>query len=298
MKDSINDFISYLVNEKRYSLYTSKNYEIDIIEFYNYLNDNNKNYLDIDYEFIKGYLVKLYDKKLSRASISRKLSSLRSFYKYLFNNDLINTNPFKYVSTPKKEKKLPRYLGVTELEVLFNIPDLNTSLGQRNKVILEVLYATGIRVSELVSIKISDIDFNNKEIKILGKGNKQRIVCFGDYAKEAIDMFLKDGRLKILNKYNSNCDYLIINGRGKRITTRAIELIINDIVKKAAIKKNISPHMLRHTFATHLLNEGCDILTIEELLGHASLESTQIYTHISNERLRKVYLNCHPRAKK
>ena len=298
MKNKVNDFLDYLTNQKNYSSYTSKNYEIDINEFSSYLDKEGIDYLDVDYEFIKGYLMYLYDKKLSRASVSRKLSSLRSFYKYLFNNDYIKSNPFKYVSTPKKEKKLPKYLGIEELEVLFNTPDINSPLGQRDRLILEILYATGIRVSELVNIKINDIDFDAKEIRILGKGNKERIVCFGDYAKDAIKNFLDDGRKKLLNKHHTSCDYLIINEHGKMITTRGVELIVNNIVKKASLKKHLSPHMLRHTFATHILNEGCDILTIEELLGHASLESTQIYTHVSNERLRKVYLSCHPRAKK
>ncbi len=298
MKSMINEFLDYLNNEKNYSLNTTKNYEIDILEFKDYLDKKNFNYLTVDHDFIKGYLMELYNKKLSRNSIARKLSSLRSFYKYLFNNDLIKTNPFKYVSTPKKERKLPKYLGVEELEVIFNIPDLNTSLGQRNKVILEVLYATGVRVSELVNIKLSDIDFYRKEIKILGKGNKERIDPFGDYCLNAINLFLNDGRKKLLQKHHTSSEYLIINEHGKKITTRGVEKIIDGIVKKAALKKHVSPHMLRHSFATHLLNEGCSIRTVQELLGHESLESTQVYTHVSNERLRSVYLNCHPRSKK
>ena len=297
MDIKIKDFLDYLLNEKKYSAHTSKNYEIDILEFKSYLNKEMVDYLSVDYDFIKGYLMELYNRKLSRNTVARKLSSLRSFYKYLFNNNLIKTNPFKYVSTPKKEKKLPKYLGIAELEIIFNTPDINTPLGQRNRLILEMLYATGIRVSELVNIKLSDIDFFRKEIKILGKGNKERIDPFGDYCLEAINMFLEDGRKKILEKHHVTCDYLIINERGKQITTRGVEKIISDTVKKAALKKHVSPHMLRHTFATHLLNEGCDIRSVQELLGHESLESTQIYTHVSNERLRAVYLNCHPRNK-
>ena len=298
MENKINEFLEYIEKQKKYSNNTIKNYRIDILEFEKYIKDNSVNYLDVDYEFIKSYLMVLYDKKLSRTSISRKLSSLRSFYKYLFINDLINTNPFKYVSTPKKEKKLPKYLGIDEIETIFNIPNLNESLGQRDKVILEVLYASGIRVSELVNIKIEDIDLDRKEIKILGKGNKERISYIGDYAIDAIDLFINDGRNKILSKYNKFSNYLIINGKGNKITTRGVQKIIDNIVKKAGLKKHISPHMLRHSFATHLLNEGCDIKVVQELLGHESLESTQIYTHVSNEHLREVYLNCHPLNKK
>ena len=172
MKESLNNFVNYIIKQKKYSLNTAKNYEIDILEFESYINKKETNYLDVDYEFIKGYLMQLYNRKLSRNSVARKLSSLRSFYKYLFNNELIKTNPFKYVKTPKKEKRLPKYLGIEDLEIIFNTPDINTPLGQRDKTILEVLYATGIRVGELVNIKINDIDFYRKEIKILGKGNK------------------------------------------------------------------------------------------------------------------------------
>ena len=297
MDGKINEFLDFIVKQKNYSKHTNINYELDINEFKEYLNKEHINYLDVDYEFIKGYLVYLYDKKLSRNSIARKLSSLRSFYKYLFNTNLISVNPFKYVSAPKKEKRLPKYLTVEELECLFNTPILQSSLGQRDRLILELLYATGIRVSELVNIKIEDINFSNKEIFINGKGNKQRIACFGEFALEYINLFINDGRKKLLEKHKKNSEYLIINEKGNKITTRGIEKLMDNIVKKTDIKKKITPHMLRHSFATHLLNEGCDILTVKELLGHESLESTQVYTHVSNERLRNVYLKCHPRSK-
>lgn len=298
MKKDVFAFLEYIEKQKMYSLNTKKNYEIDINEFMNYLKDKEINYVDVNYEFIKEYLVFMYNKKYKRNTIARKLSSLRSFYKYLFNNNVIKTNPFKYVKTPKKEKMLPKYLSVVDLETIFNVPNLNFNLGQRDRLILEILYATGIRVGELVEIKVSDIDFFNKEIKVNGKGSKQRIVEFGDYCFEYINLFLNDGREKILKKYNKTSSYLIINDHGDKITTRGVELLIDKIIKKAALKRKVTPHMLRHTFATHLLNEGCDILTVKELLGHESLESTQIYTHVSNEHLRKVYLNCHPNNKK
>lgn len=298
MKKDVFAFLEYIEKQKMYSLNTKKNYEIDINEFMNYLKDKEINYVDVNYEFIKEYLVFMYNKKYKRNTIARKLSSLRSFYKYLFNNNIIKTNPFKYVKTPKKEKMLPKYLSVVDLETIFNVPNLNFNLGQRDRLILEILYATGIRVGELVEIKVSDIDFFNKEIKVNGKGSKQRIVEFGDYCFEYINLFLNDGREKILKKHNKTSSYLIINDHGDKITTRGVELLIDKIIKKAALKRKVTPHMLRHTFATHLLNEGCDILTVKELLGHESLESTQIYTHVSNEHLRKVYLNCHPNNKK
>ena len=296
MEKELEDYLDYIIKQRNYSINTMTNYRIDIEEFNDYLRKEKTNYLDIDYDFIKGYLMHLYERKLSKSSVSRKLSSLRSFYKYLFNNDKITTNPFKYVASPKKDKKLPKYLGVLELECIFDTPDMNKSLGQRDRLILEILYATGIRVSELVNIKVSDIDFYNKEIMITGKGNKQRVAIFGDYCLDVINKFIEDGRKKILKKHKKNSEYLVINEKGNQITTRGVEMILDNIVKKAALKKHVTPHMLRHSFATHLLNTGCDLLTVKELLGHSSLETTQIYTHVSNERLREVYLKCHPRS--
>ncbi len=184
----LDEFLLYLKNQKMYSIHTIKNYKIDIDSFYKYLNKEGIKDLDVDYNLIKGYLVKLYEQDLKRNSIARNLSSLRSYYKFLFDNDLIKINPFKYVSMPKKEKKLPKFLENNELEILFNTPNINTPLGQRNRLILEVLYATGIRVSELVNIKIGDVDLYNKEIRILGKGSKERIVFFNDSCLEYIKL--------------------------------------------------------------------------------------------------------------
>ena len=298
MEKHINEFLCYLTNEKKYSSNTIKNYEIDINEFKVYLKKEGINYLDVDYDFIKGYLMDLYNRSLSRNSVARKLSSLRSFYKYLFNNELVKTNPFKYVKTPKKEKRLPKYITNDDISTIFNIPDITSPIGERNRLILELLYGTGIRVSELCNIKLKDIDLNNKTIRILGKGSKERIVFYGDVCAEILELYMSDGRNLLLNKKNN--DYLIIGAykNDKPFTTRSVELIINDIIEKAAINKKVTPHVLRHTFATHLLNEGCDILMVKELLGHSSLDTTGIYTHVSNERLRKVYLETHPRARK
>lgn len=298
MEVKIKEFLEYILKQKKYSKNTINNYEIDLNEYKTYLEKEMISYLDIDYEFIKGYLVELYNKKLSRNSVARKLSSLRSFYRYLFNNNIVKYNPFKYVSSPKKEKRLPKYLGIDEIKEIFSVPDLSSPLGQRDRLILEVLYSSGIRVGELVNIKIEDIDMVKKEIRILGKGSKERIVFIGDACLAYINLFINDGRRKILEKHNIDCNYLIINEHAKNITTRGVEMLLDKIVRKTFLKKKVTPHMLRHSFATHLLNEGCDILTVKELLGHESLESTQVYTHVSNERLKEVYLNCHPRAKK
>lgn len=297
MEDKIIEFLEYLKKQKKYSENTILNYEIDLKEFKDYLNKETFYYLEVNYTFIKGYLVSLYDRKLSRNSVSRKLSSLRSFYKYLCNNEICSNNPFKYVASPKKEKRLPKYLTIEEIKEIFLVPNLEHPLGQRDRLILELMYNTGIRVSELVNVKISDIDLYNKEIRILGKGNKERIVFFNESCLEHINVFINDGRVKILNKNKVQSEYLIINGHGKGLTTRGVEVLLDKILNKTFLKKKVTPHMLRHSFATHLLNDGCDILTVKELLGHESLETTQVYTHVSNERLKEVYLKCHPRGK-
>lgn len=294
----VDEFIKYLKIERNYSNYTIKNYELDINDFISFCSDNNLNIYKVKYTDIKKYLINIYNKKYKATSISRKISALRAFYKYLYDKELVDKNIFKYISLPKKEKRLPKYITNTDVDDIFNIPNINTPIGQRNRLILELLYGTGIRVSELCNIKLQDINYEERSIRILGKGSKERIVLYGKPCEEILKKYIEDGRNLLLNGKNNN--YLIVgmNKKEKGITTRSIELIIDDIIKKAALNKNVTPHTLRHTFATHLLNEGCDILIVKELLGHSSLDTTGIYTHVSNERLRKVYLDSHPRAKK
>lgn len=287
-------FLKYLEYQRGYSQNTIINYGEDIDEFFIFLQDNKLAHNKINYQNIRPYLMKLHDLKYKRTTISRKVSSLRSFYKYLSKENIIDDNPFLLVSLPKKEKKLPSFLYYNELEDIFKIPNMDEPLGQRNRLILEMLYATGIRVGELVTIKKEDIDTYNCIIRITGKGNKMRNVMYGEYCKDIMNIYLNDGYLKLLN--NKTSDYLILNSRGGQITTRAIRYIIDDIIKLSSLKKHISPHTLRHTFATHMLESGADLLTVQELLGHESLSTTQIYTHITNEHLRSVYLHAHPHA--
>lgn len=287
-------FIDYLKYQKNYSEYTIINYKQDLEEFFNYL--DNRDFININYNDVKEYLVHLYEKKNSKSTVSRKLSTLRSFYKYLHKENIVKLNPFSLIRSPKKEKRLPKFVNYEDLDTIFELLKTGTPIGQRDRLIFELLYSTGVRVSELCDIKINDIDFKSKTIRVIGKGNKERIVCYGEYGDEIINLFIKDGR-KVLLK-NKDSDYLLLNNSGNQIHTRLVQIIIEKLIKKACIKKNITPHTLRHTFATHMLNEGCDILTVQELLGHSSLDTTQIYTHVSNERLRKVYLDTHPRAKK
>ena len=294
MDKNVEDYLDYLSYQKGYSKYTIKNYEEDIIEFINYCERENISYLDIEYNDIRFYLMYLKDdKKNKNSSIDRKLSSLRGFFKYLSVENKVKNNVFLLINGPKKAKKLPRYFEYNELEELFAVPDTRNPKGQRDSLILEMLYATGIRVGELVNIKLSDINRSNRTILILGKGNKERNVEYGEYCEDILNLYLKDGRISL----NSNkIDYLFINHLGEKLTERGVRYILNELIKKTSLTKNISPHMIRHSFATHLLNEGCDLLTVQKLLGHESISATQVYTHITTDRLKEVYFNSFPRA--
>lgn len=296
MEKLIDKFIEYLKYQKNYSSYTCINYYEDLKEYSEFLNIEHLKYNEMTYKLCLNYLSYLNEKNASKSTISRKLSSLRTFYKYLVEENIIKNNPFLLVSSPKKEKKIPKFINYNNLDEIFEIPNLDTPYGQRERVILEVLYGSGVRVSELVNIKIKDIDFNEKSILIFGKGSKERIVYFGEYAKEMIKLYMDDGRCKLLDGMNS--EYLIVGKNKSKLTTRRIQQIIDDIIKRSSIKLNITPHMFRHTFATHLLDNGCDLLVVQELLGHESLASTEIYTHVSNEHLRDVFMKCHPRNRK
>ena len=296
MEKEINNFIEYLKYQRNYSDFTCNNYKKDLNEYNSFILNNKINYKNMDYNDAKEYVIYLNKKNDAKSTISRKLSSLRTFYKYLVLNNKVKSNPFLLVSSPKKEKRIPKFINYNNMEEILNVPNIKTKEGQRERVILEVLYASGVRVSELVNIKLKDIDFSNKNILIFGKGSKERLVSFGDYALEYINLYLKEGRNLLLDGVKS--DYLIVGKKSEKLTTRRVEQIIDDIIKRTSIKLNITPHMFRHTFATHLLDNGCDLPVVQELLGHASLSSTEIYTHVSNEHLREVYLKCHPRNKR
>ena len=296
MVPELTNYLEYLKYQKNYSDYTILNYQDDILEYLNYIKSESLDFKSIQYSDIRFYLMYLKDNKRDdNSSINRKLSSLRGFYKYLANEKVVDSNVFSLVNGPKKSKKLPRYFEYNELEELFLIPDKTLPLGQRDSLLLEMLYATGVRVGELVQIKVSDIDLGNRSILILGKGNKERYVTYGEYCEEALKLYLQDGRV-VLNTHNS--DYLFFNHNGGVLTERGVRYILNQIIQKTSIHKNISPHMIRHSFATHLLNQGCDLLTVQKLLGHESIKATQIYTHVTTDRLKEVYYHSFPRAKK
>lgn len=296
MLQLINSFSDYLKYQKNYSEHTIDNYKKDILEYNSFLEENKYLYSNVDYAKCVKYLNYLNDKRLSKSSISRKLSSLRTFYKYLVLNQKMDSNPFLLISSPKKEKKLPKYINYNNIEEIFSIPNMNTTEGQRQRLILEILYSCGIRISELVNIKIKDIDFKEKTILIFGKGSKERIVRFGEYANDILKIYINNTREELLKGIKS--DYLLVGEKREKLTTRRVEQIIDNIIRQTSIKLNITPHMFRHTFATHLLDNGCELLAVQELLGHESLSSTEVYTHVSNERLREVFVKCHPRNNK
>lgn len=293
MEKEVNKFIDYLKYQKNYSIYTCNNYKKDLKEYNNFIVSNKLDYKNLSYEDATKYLKFLNEEKNAKSSISRKLSSIRSFYKFLVLNNITDKNIFLIVSSPKKDKKIPKFINYSDINEIFNVPNINTPSGQRERLILEILYGSGVRVSELVNIKLKDINLNNKSILIYGKGSKERIVSFGDYAYEMILKYINEGRVILLGNIKS--DYLIVGKNKENLTTRRIEQIIDKIIEKTSIKLNITPHVFRHTFATHLLDNGCDLLAVQELLGHVSLSSTEIYTHVSNEHLREVYRKCHPR---
>ena len=284
-------YLEYLKYNKNYSDNTISSYEEYIIEYLEYLEREYLSLYDVKYSDIR-FLLEYYDSmKLKSTSIRRKISSLKGFYKYLCRNGKAKDNPFSYVTLPKKEKKLPQYLNYNEMIEIFDVIDTSNLLGLRNRLIMELLYATGIRVSELVNIKINDIDINNRSIMVTGKGDKSRIVFFNDVCKKILKKYISES-----NEIRKN-DYLIINQHGNGITARGIRLIMNKVIDETSIIKHVHPHIIRHTFATHLLNNGCDLLTVQELLGHASISTTGIYTHVTTEHIKDVYYHTHPRSK-
>lgn len=285
------EFLVYLESIKKYSDNTIINYDLDLSKFEDYLNLKKKNSKDIEYKDILDYINYLKEDHKS-TSINRNLSCLRSYYDFLIRNSKIKNNPFNIIHSMKKEKKLPEYFKYNEYVELVNSIDASDNLGIRNKCIFEVLLCTGCRVNELVNIKLNDIDINNQEIRVLGKGNKERIVYLGSYAVNSLNDYLSI-RSNILK--NKNCNYLFLNHLGNKLTTRGIRDIIDKILLKSSANLKITPHTFRHSFATMLLNEGCDLKSVQELLGHVSLSTTSIYTHVSNEELKRVYLHTNPR---
>ena len=283
--DIINDFNNYLMT-KNYSLNTRISYLSDLYYFYLFVN---KELIKVNESDIRKYLEKLNDEKEKPTSVRRRISTLKSFYKYLYKNNYIDKKDYPLNKTvyPKVEKRLPKFIYYNDLLEILDESTRDKD-GIRDRLIIEMLYATGVRVSELINMKYSDIDFNNKKIRVLGKGNKERIVYYGEYAEEVLKSYMN-------NHIKNEQGYVFTNSKGGQLSDRGVRYIIDNIMNKLSVKVHVTPHVLRHTFATDMLNNGCDIKVVQELLGHASLQTTEVYTHVTNERLKEVYYSCFPR---
>ncbi|HET7711596.1 MAG TPA: tyrosine recombinase XerC [Thermoanaerobaculia bacterium] len=296
MKSEIGDFLDYLTYERNVSVNTIEAYRDDLESFTAFLCSDyltcSREQLDlraVDHLSIRSYLAHLARRKLSRASIARHLSALRSWFKFLMREGIAVTNPARGVATPKREKQLPSVLQPADIALLLEQPDLSTPLGKRDRAFLELLYASGLRISELVGIDLDDLQLRGRLVKVRGKGAKERIVPFGSKAEEAI-------RAWLAARGEVDSDALFTNYRGNRLTARSVRRLFDRYVRGAALHAGVSPHTIRHSFATHLLNAGADLRAIQELLGHASLSTTQKYTHLADWQLVEVYKKAHPRA--
>ena len=284
----INAFLEYLKFEKKYSLNTVASYQNDISKYYNYFKGKVLN--DIKDKDIEDYLIYL-NKNFKAKSVARNISCLKAFYKFLIIEGNIKKNPIDIITIPKSPKTLPKVLSEEEVNKLLNF-NLITPYDYRNKAMLELMYSSGLRVSELINLNVNDIDLKDDIVKVYGKGSKERIVPIGEIASQYIKIYLNDYRSALIKKKATN--YLFLNSRGDKISRQAVFKIIKNIALKQKINTNFSPHTLRHSFATHLLKYGADLRSIQELLGHSDISSTQIYTHISNEKLKENYKYTHP----
>jgi integrase/recombinase XerC len=303
LEEYLRQFLEHLRYERNVSAHTLRNYSSDLEQFRDYLGAIGKTgdirVSEIDHLTIREWMASLHGLNKKKTSIARKLASLRTFFQFLVREGVLETNPAKLVSTPRVERKLPNHLSMEDAVRFIETPDLQTDLGKRDRAILEFLYATGVRVGELVNLNMKDIDFREKLARVTGKRKKQRILPFGEPSLQALMLYLSETRPIFLN----NCppserddQAVFLNYQGTRITTRSVGRMVDKYIKLCADIHDISPHSLRHSFATHLLDSGADLRDIQELLGHARLSTTQIYTHVSMEKLIEVYDQSHPKA--
>jgi integrase/recombinase XerC len=305
MEKLLEQFLEHLRFERNLSEHTLRNYTSDLQQFLEHLapaNQSKKRELpsvrQIDHITVREWLATLHGEHKSKSSIARKLAALRTFFQFLVREGILETNPAKLINTPRLEKKLPQHLTVEEAIRFIETPDVETNLGKRDRAMLELMYATGVRVSELTKLNLGDVDLANKLIRVTGKRRKERIVPFGEPALEALKDYLSTRNTFLAHARISVRDEkaLFLNYQGTRITTRSVGRMIEKYIGICAGMHNISPHALRHSFATHLLDSGADLRDIQELLGHARLSTTQIYTHVSMEKLIEVYDKAHPKA--
>jgi len=295
MKGVFTKYINYLEAERNASAYTVRNYTTDLLDFFQFLRDKGVSSLkEVDRHVVRDYLSHLVERGFAKSRIACKLSAIRSFYRYLLREKMITASPVATTSSPKLDRRLPSFLTIEEIERLLEAPDLAKPQGQRDRALMELLYASGLRVSELVGLNLEQVNLNTNEIRVWGKGSKERVALIGEPAARALDSYLSQGRPKLLGKKRSNA--LFLNRYGERLNERRVQRILEKYANIAGMGKRVYPHMLRHTFATHLLDGGADLRVVQELLGHANLSSTQIYTHVTRGQARKVYLSAHPMA--
>jgi len=296
MQEVFNKYRNYLEAERNVSPYTVRNYTTDLSGFFNFLKTKGISSLkEVDRHVLRDYLSYLMEQGIVKASIARKLSAIRSFYRYLLREKIISTNPVATTSSPKLDKRLPSFLTPQETVRLLEAPDLSTPQGLRDRALMELLYAAGLRVSELVHLDVGQVNFDTNEIRVWGKGSKERMVLMGQPAAAALTTYLNQGRPQLLGEKRSSA--LFVNRYGGRLIERRVQRILEKYTNIAGIGKRVHPHMLRHTFATHLLDGGAGLRVVQELLGHANLSSTQIYTHVTKSQAKKVYLAAHPMAR-
>ncbi|MBU2470981.1 MAG: tyrosine recombinase XerC [Bacteroidetes bacterium] len=301
MIELIKSFLDFLKLEKNYSVNTLLAYEDDLVQFNRFLTNHfqsdNFELSAVDNVTIRLFLGELVESDFAKKSIVRKLATVRSLYKYLIKKGIIKSNPTINIPTPKVPKKLPTFLEEPSIDRMLNLPDTSTVEGLRDKAILELLYSTGIRLSELIGLNLDNIEWSKETIKVLGKGKKSRIVPFGSKSKDALRKYLerRDELISDLTK-KSSINSVFLSNRGLRIYPKGVYLIVNKYIRLVSDVEKKSPHVLRHSFATHLLNRGADLKAVKELLGHESLSTTQIYTHVTVDRLKRVYDQAHPKA--
>jgi len=320
------EFLNYLRHEKHFSEHTAKCYGADLVQFSNFLQagsdstsagggdpsnpwsssggtatavasqtDLQQLILTADVNTIRSYMSQLLEQQYSKSTTARKIATLRSFYKFLVKRNYIESNPVISIKTPKQDKKLPKFLDLSEIERLLNTPPSNSWLGARDRAILEVLYSTGMRVSEVVSLNMDDVDFLGEVIHIRGKGKKERLSPIGSSALQAIQNYIEFRNKRMANDSNFDAKVLFANKHGQRLSTRSVRRKMDKYLRQAGLDPTISPHTLRHSFATHMLNNGADLRSVQEMLGHQSLSTTQVYTHVSTTRIKDVYDSSHPR---
>lgn len=298
MNDFLLEYINYITLEKNLSANTAASYLNDLKQFVTFLEKKNiKDFSEILPVTISSYLAELKNDSAQSSTLSRKLSSLKGFFKYLYRNKYIDKNPTETFHSTKLKRKLPAVLSFEEINKILELPDVKSILGLRDKALLEVAYSSGLRVSEIINLKINDIYFDDEILRILGKGNKTRLVPIGSFAQQWLKKYLKDSRPSLEKKMKS-ANYVFLNRRGTKLSRMGIWKIFNQYSSEAKIEKEIHPHTFRHSFATHLIEGGADLRAVQEMLGHSDISTTQIYTHIDREYIRQVYNQFHPRGSK